>query len=35
MEGGHRLPADIETNVAYVIVMELFEGDRVVIEASN
>ena len=35
MEGGHRLPADIETNVAYVIVMEHFEGDRVVIEPSN
>ena len=35
MEGGHRLPAGIETNVGMAIVMELCEGDRAVIEAGN
>ena len=29
------MPAGIETNVAIVNVMELFEGDRTVSEAGN
>ena len=35
MEGGHRLPSGIDTNVAITIVIELFECDGVVIRSCS